>query len=188
MKETAPFRAIPALALSLVVLPGCSMQQAPAFADTIDFDQQALTKASTWTHEGMAGIVYVPAGEKLPAASLQVGVIISTDHTTASALHYWVRGQSVQSGAFQAHESGTKEESCHVGANIGAETRTYIALAVCKTGVARAACVEADEVLEKDKFTTCVGNPGFCQDLCDTLWLDRREALDLLAANVLTIR
>jgi hypothetical protein len=50
--------------------------------------------------------------------------------------------------------------------------RTYMALEVCKTGVERAACVEAD----------CF------QDVCDARWLVRREALDLLAADILSKR
>jgi hypothetical protein len=188
MKETARFLALQALALSFVAAPGCSTERAPAFHDTIEFGQETLTKASTWTHGGLAGIVYVPAGQKLPEASLQVGVIISTEHTTASALHAWVREQSVRSGDFQAHDSGTSEESCHVGANIGVKTRTYITLQVCKTGVARAVCVEADETLPEGVFSTCVNSAACFEDVCDARWLVRREALDLLAADVSTIR
>jgi hypothetical protein len=64
--------------------------------------------------------------------------------------------------------------------------RTYMALQVCKTGVQRAVCVEADETLNESAFTSCI--QGGCEDLCDARWLERREALDLLAADLLSRR
>ena len=54
-------------------------------------------------------------------------------------------------------------------------------------GVERAACVEADEELEQGIFTSCLNGSCF-QDVCDARWLERREALDLLAADILSKR
>ena len=173
------------VAMLFVVSSGCSRPPAPAFPDSITFGTQKLTKATSWNRGGVSGTVYVPPGEQLPSASLQVGVIVSTEHTTAAALHTWVQDQFNRSGGLAMHQSGTSEESCKAG---GDPKRTYTALDVCKTGVARAACVEADEQLDPGTFTSCLNQPGCFDDVCDRRWLMRREALDLLAADVLSTR
>ena len=133
----------------------------------------------------MSGVVYVPPGEKLPKASVQVGVILSSDHTTGAALHSWVRDQALRSGAQHFHLSDAPEESCTAANSSG---RTYMALEVCKTGVARAACVEADETLDEGIVTTCLSSSRCFDDICDQRWLRRREALDRLVADVLAKR
>jgi hypothetical protein len=132
----------------------------------------------------MSGSVYVRAGETLPGAPLQVGVIVSHEHTTAKDLHQWIREQALRSGTPQFHNSGTNDESCTAGIT---PQRTYMALEVCKTGVERAACVEADEEIDEGTFTSCLNATCF-QDVCDARWLVRREALDLLAADILSKR
>jgi hypothetical protein len=157
----------------------------PRFPKTITFDRQILTKATSWTRGGISGTVYVPANETLPGASLQVGVIISSEHSSGGELHDWVREQFEHSGSHRLFMSDGREESCHAGVDQG---RTYMALQVCKTGVERAACVEADEVLDEAAATSCTGRVGCFDDVCDRRWGMRREALDLLTADVLTIR
>jgi hypothetical protein len=163
------------------LMVGCS--QAPSLPDAVNFDQTALTSATSWSRGRMSGGVYVLPGEKLPDATLQVGVIVSHEHTTAKALHAWIRDQALRS-APQYHHSGTNDESCTVGVTPG---RTYMTLQVCKTGVERAACIETDEALDEGTFTSCINGSCF-QDVCDARWLERREAMDLLAADILSKR
>jgi hypothetical protein len=79
----------------LAVIAGCSSSQGPP--ETITFDQQPLTKATSWNREGMSGVVYVHPGKTLPDAPLQVGAIVSDDHQTAADLHAWIREQGLRS-------------------------------------------------------------------------------------------
>src|SRR6185295_2833704 len=104
----------------------------PAFPKTITFDRQTLTPATSWTRGRTSGIVYVPSNETLPDASLQVGVIISSEHATGGEFHDWIREQFTKSGSLQLFVSDGREESCHAGVDQG---RTYMSLQVCKTGV-----------------------------------------------------
>lgn len=168
--------------LAILTAIGCS--QAPSLPKAVTFDEVPLTTVASWSRGQLSGSVYVRQGETLPGAPLQVGVIVSHEHTTAKALHQWIRDQALRSGTPQYHNSGTNDESCTVGVMPG---RTYVALEVCKTGVERAACVEADEELEEGIFTSCINGSCF-QDVCDARWLERREALDLLAADILSKR
>ena len=168
--------------LAILAVSGCG--QAPSLPDAVTFDETLLTSAVSWSRGRISGSVYVRPGQTLPGAPLQVGVIVSNEHTTAKALHQWIRELALRSGTPQFHNSGTNDESCTVGVTPG---RTYMALEVCKTGVERAACVEADEELEEGIFTSCINGSCF-QDVCDARWLERREALDLLAADILSKR
>lgn len=167
----------------LAMAAACS--SGPAFPESIAFERQTLTKATSWVRDGMAGAVYVPPGEKLPQASLQVGAIISNDHLTAEALHGWIRGQL--QGVMHFHTDDRPDHSCRVSQT---PDRMYIALEVCKTGVARSVCVEADEAIDLDAIASCIGRSDYrCfGDVCDARWVARREALDLFVANTLTIR
>jgi hypothetical protein len=168
--------------LAILAVSGCS--QSPSLPDAVTFDETPLTSAVSWSRGRISGGVYVRPGQTLPGAPLQVGVIVSNEHTTAKALHQWIRELALRSGTPQFHNSGTNDESCTVAVTPG---RTYMALEVCKTGVERAACVEADEELEEGIFTSCINGSCF-QDVCDARWLERREALDLLAADILSKR
>lgn len=174
------------LCLSAVLLAAVACTSASSlFPETIVFGQQTLTSGTTWTRQGMTGAVYVAPGEKMPSAALQVGAIMSTDHLTAGALHTWIRDQVARSGAHHFHESNLADESCRVAKT---QTRLYLALEVCKTGVARAICVEADEALTDREFGPCISSSSCFNDLCDARWRVRREALDGLAADLLTKR
>jgi hypothetical protein len=168
--------------LAILTAGGCS--QAPALPDTVTFDEMPLTRAASWSRGRLSGSVYVHQGQTLPGAPLQVGVIVSHEHTTANGLHRWIREQAARSATPQYHNSGTNDESCTVGAT---PERTYMALEVCQTGVERAACIEADEALDAGTFTSCLNDSCF-QDVCDARWLVRREAMDFLAADILSKR
>jgi hypothetical protein len=156
---------------------------APRLPENVTFDDVALTRVASWSQENMSGSVYVRAGQTLPKAPMQIGVIVSHQHVTATELHRWIREQALRAGP-QWHNSGTADESCTVGRT---SDRIYMALEVCKTGVERAACVEADEELDEPTFGSCVSGTCF-EDVCDARWLVRRAALDELAADILSKR
>jgi hypothetical protein len=172
------------VSLALVMTTVVSCSQTPSLPDAITFDQMAFTSAGSWSRGRIAGTVYIRPGQQLATAPVQVGVIVSHEHLTAADLHKWVGAQALRSGSPRYHHSGTNDESCSVGVNPG---RTWMALEVCKTGVERAACIEADEELAPGIFSSCINDSCF-QDVCDARWLARREALDLLAADILSTR
>jgi hypothetical protein len=172
----------------ILLTSACSTVDDPAplsFPASIDFDGQPLEKAATWEMEGMHAISYAPRGEKPPLASLTVGVILSDKHLTALDLHSWVREQGSGSGDALLFQSDGDDKSCKVAGN---PKRTYVAIEVCKTGVARAVCVEADAALEGGIISACGGSRQCYGNVCDRHILERREALDLLAADMLTVR
>jgi hypothetical protein len=177
-----------ALMLAFVTMAACSQPSSEpgplALPETITFDREPMNKAASWNRRGITGVAYVKTGEKLPAP-LQVGVIVSNDHPNATLLHVWTRSQFYGSGASAWYEDNRNEESCTVGVEAN---RPFIALEVCKTGVARAACVESDEQLDVEVIERCGPGGSACNDVCDRRWLERREALDLLAADMLTFR
>jgi hypothetical protein len=174
------------LCVSATLLAAVACSRASSlFPDTIVFGAQTLTRGTPWARQGMTGAVYVGPGETMPSAALQVGAIMSTDHVTADALHTWIREQVIRSGAQHFHESNQADESCRVAKT---RTRLYLALEVCKTGVARAICVEADEAITDATLAPCLSSSSCFSDLCDRRWLARREALDGLAADLLTKR
>jgi hypothetical protein len=156
----------------------------PSFPPTIDFDGEHLEKTTSWQQDRLAGIVWTRPGEKLPAATLQVGAIVSDKHQTAKDLNQWI---SLQAGQ-RFYDSDGLEDTCRVGATPlpDGSTRTYMTVIACQTGVGRAACVEADEDLPIEDFNSCLGHQ--CEAVCDQRWAERREALDRLAAKMLTVR
>jgi hypothetical protein len=158
-----------------------------AYPNTIGFRGAQLSQANTWNRGHTSGAVYVSAGEVLPAASLQVGVIVSTDHATADDLHQWIRDQSRGSNGQRYHDSGGSPERCIVGVEtLPGAHRTYMALQLCNAGDARAACIESDQVLDDGVFGSCLSNPGCFDDVCKRRWLDERGELEALLTGFLT--
>ena len=173
------------LGVSAALLAAVACSGGSVFPETISFGQQTLKRGTPWSRQGLTGAVYIGPGQTMPSAALQVGAIISTDHVTGDALHTWIRDEVARSGALHFHEANQAEESCRVAKT---PMRLYIALEVCKTGVARAICVEADEAITDAAVGPCLASSSCFADLCDRRWLARREALDGLAADLLTKR
>ena len=155
-----------------------------AYPNTIDFRGARLSQANTWNRGQTSGAVYLAAGEVLPAASLQVGVIVSSDHTTADDLQRWIREQSRSSQRF--HDSGGRAERCIVGIQtLPGGDRTFMALQLCDADEGRGACVESDQVLENGVFGACLNDADCFDDVCRRRWLDERGALQALLAGFL---
>ena len=166
------------------VIVGCG---AAAFPDRINFADQDLTKATNWTRGGMSAVVYVPPGETMPSASLQVGVIVSTEHNSGNHLQGWIREQASRSTRQQVfHDSLGLAEVCRVGAiTVEGETRTFVSLQLCQSGKASVACVEADLAVPDTVVSRCGSDTGCFEDMCTRRWRDQREALEALAAEFL---
>jgi hypothetical protein len=180
--HTRHLRRLGASILLLAAFGACA--KGLAFPPTIDFDGEHLEKTTSWTHGQLAGIVWTRPGEKLPDAPLQVGAIVSDEHQTAIDLNKWIR----QKAGHSFYDSMGVEDTCRVGSTQlpTGGNRHWMTLITCQTGVGRAACVEADEDLSMDEFTDCLHRK--CDAICDQRWERRREALDTLAARMLTVR
>jgi hypothetical protein len=168
----------------LVAGPGCSR----GFPNTLTYGGARLEQATTWTHEGTSGVVYVRPGEAMPDASLQLGVIVSSDYNRANQLMAWIRDQSGKVGRANQryHDVGTNTEACVVGiSQLPRGWRTYLALQLCREDPHRAACVESDEALETSVTDACLNNPACFDDACETHWRAQRTNLEQVAADFL---
>ena len=136
---------------------------AVTFPDTVAFGQQSLNKAANWNRDGISGAVYVAPGEKMPNAALQVGVMVSTDHQTASELDAWIRGQYNRSNTQRYYDSEPGDVSCKAGlASTRDDARPFMAVQVCKNGEGRAACAESDQIIEANVLTQCDNAGASC--------------------------
>jgi hypothetical protein len=180
-----PTRWVMALAGAAVAYVAINWPSVQAYPNTINFGSEPLTQVTKWHRGGLSAAVYVPAGETMPGASLQVGVLVSTEHATAPALLGWIRDQALRAGEQRYHDSGTDSETCVAGLSSQPMLRTYLALQMCKTGDSRAACIESDRTLDGAEFGSCTQNIGCFEDACNTRWLEERDTLDAILSGFL---
>lgn len=170
-------------AISGLLVLGCS--GGPRLPKEASFEGIRLEKATEWSFGDVKGIVFVPPGEKLETASLQVGLLASSEYSSGSELHAWVMEQYRGSPTAQWHESATSDEACKIGLPQG-PPRPFVAIHVCRTGVGVAACAEADERLSDEVMGRCLNRGWGCWDeLCSQKWDSRRAALENLVRQVL---
>lgn len=167
-------------------LAGCSQSVLP---DDLVFRGAALTRGSDWSRGGLVARVFVPPGEVMPTAKLQVGIIHSRDHATGEALHAWTLERFSQSPLAGSHVSRGHDEACKTGTvDLGDHgPRTFIAIHVCRTGLGAAACAEVDEALSLDD-AGCAGDFLCAQRLCDGRWAAARADLEPILTRVLATR
>jgi hypothetical protein len=180
-----PTRWVMTLAGAAVAYVAINWPSVQAYPNTIDFGSEPLAQATKWHRGGLSAAVYVPAGETMPGASLQVGVLVSTEHATAPALLGWIRDQALRAGEQRYHDSGTDRETCVAGLSSQPMLRTYLALQMCKTGDSRAACIESDRTLDGAEFGSCLQDIGCFEDACNTRWLEERDTLDAILTGFL---
>jgi hypothetical protein len=163
---------------------GCS---GPALPKGIKLDGQSLEKAADWSRSGLSGRVFIPPGEKLDTASVQVGVILSEKHTSGRALNTWLMDEYRKSPTTQFFENAADEEACKVGATTnGTEVRLFLALHLCRGRGAYAVCAEVDEKLVDPSGSPCPIDDGACWPrLCEERWIQRRTTLTAIADQVL---
>ena len=166
--------------------PGCD--RGPRLPNELTFEGSRLEKATAWSTGEISGVVFVPPGEKLETASLQVGILVSQEHASGVELHKWVMEQYRKSPTAQWYESSNSEEACKVGLGQG-PPRPFVALHVCRSASGVSACAEADERLGDDVVGRCLNRGGDCWDeLCTQMWASRRAALEAEVYGVLGSR
>ncbi len=151
----------------LLALVGCARQPGPR---KLQWDGRTLVRETTWSAPavGVAGIVYVPRGQTLGMADVQLGLVYS-DRMTPQALHAWVmttyaaspdaQGRHVTEGTKviwqeptlrYLHTSSEGLRACKVGEHAG---RPYIAIHACVSNWdGRALCIESDERVPLSDF------------------------------------
>jgi hypothetical protein len=161
----------------------------PSLPGELTFEGARLEKATTWSRGGISGVVFVPPGEKMPSASLQVGVLLSEEHASGAELNRWIMDQYRTSPTAQVHESVTEDEACKIGIAGGARPRVFVALHVCRSAGGVAACAEADRQLADADVSRCAAGPaGSCQEICTLRWLPTRASLEPILDGVLKKR
>lgn len=177
-------RRLPRITLLLTsALWACTGSRLPK---ELTFEGVRLDRATTWSRGEISGVVFVSPGEALPAARLQVGILVSREHTSGVELSRWVMEQYRSSPTLQWHESATADEACKIGVAADPPPRPFAALHVCRTGQGSAACAEADERLDEGTVSRCLNQSADCWDeVCFQMWSSRRPALEALVKGVL---
>ncbi len=171
---------------ALVLACATSCNTGSRLPQELTFEGRSLEKATAWSRGEISGVVFVPPGEKLETASLQVGILVSEEHTSGVELHDWIMEQYRSSPTAQWYESTTSDEACKVGLAPG--PRPFAALHICRAASGVSACVEIDERLGDDVVGRCLNGAGDCWDeVCSQLWA-RRAALDAEVLGVLGSR
>jgi hypothetical protein len=170
----------------VAVITACTSALAagPPLPEEIVFEGARLERASAWSRSGVSGAVFVNAGEKLPDARMQLGIITSVEHPSGTRLSAWVMDQYHRASHASWYESSTADEACKVGLANGARPRPYIALHVCRTRGTGAACAEIDERVDDRIAPRCLAKGADCWDeLCTQQWA-RRPALEALLQSL----
>jgi uncharacterized protein YtpQ (UPF0354 family) len=156
----------------------------PSYPDALAYGGASLTQATKWERDNTAAAVYVPAGETMPGASLQLGIISSTQYPTAERLLGWIQAQSQASPNTQRiHDTVTGTERCLVGFGRG---RPFLALQLCKSGTSLAACVESDRAVAAPTLSACLNTVECFVELCERQWREERASLDRALAGFVT--
>ena len=161
----------------------------PRLPSELTFEGVKLEKATDWSAGSVSGVVFIPPGEKMETASLQVGILASSEHKSGAALHTWLMEQYRRSPTTQWHESVTSDEACKVGLPAvpeGKPMRPFLAFHVCRSVSGMSACAEADERLSDDTVGYCL-HRGDCWDaLCTRKWEARRASLVAVLNGIAT--
>jgi hypothetical protein len=173
-----------AVIVATLAMQGCG---GPSLPGSMTFDGVAMDKAADWSNSGFSGVVFVPPGEKLDTASLQLGVLLSEKHNTGEGLSQWSMEQYRRSPTMQLYEEVAGDEACKVGAtSSGTAVRQFLALHICRAKGKYAACAEADERLVDPSGSPCGVTDTACwRDMCASRWKARRASLEPIVDAVL---
>lgn len=175
---------LPRAAFGLAVAWAAGCSRGPSLPREMTFEGVRLEKATSWSGEGVSGVVFVPPGESLPWAALQVGVLASRKHASGAALHRWVMDQYMRSPTAGWHVASTADEACKIGTS--QEGRHFLALHVCRGAGGLAACAEVDRGLEPNDIGRCASGPPGCWDeMCALAWMPSRTLLEPIVEDVL---
>jgi hypothetical protein len=172
------------LVVALLGAVGCG--RGPSLPNDMSYEGRPLEKAASWSGEGVEGVVFVPPGEELPNAALQVGVLVSRERPRASQLHDWVMEKYRGSPTTRWHESTAPDEACKVGMAAAGVPRPFVALHICRASEGTSACAEIDEQLDGSDVGRCLQKGTDCWDeLCTETWLAKEEHLLAILDDVL---
>lgn len=114
---------------------------------SITFRGATLQRAADWEKDGVAAVVYVPPGEKLPEAGTQIGVLWSEKFASPNELQNWIMNlyKTAPIGKWY-EERPLRTTACKIGRD---GMRDFIAVQTCEQRGSKAVCAEADERLDE---------------------------------------
>ena len=181
-------RRISALA-AVALAAACSGSAFPYPASLTDyFGEEKLVRAADWTRDGTSAAVYVLEGESVPAADLQVGIIVSYDYPTGDELQSWIDLQASQAEERYYFDLADGESCTIARTRDPDQPRLYMGLITCRDGTDRGICVQADERFDDGHWTSCMGTARCFKQACDAQWLKYGEEMDWLIADLLRKR
>lgn len=173
------------LAIGLMsVLPACD--SGPEYPSELVFQGARLERATEWSSGDISGAVFVPPGETLEQASIQLGILVSKEHASGVRLHQWIMEQYHRAPTMHLFESTGADEACKVG--VGEGRRSFVALHVCRAVSGISACAESDERFGEDVLGRCLNTGGCWDELCRQMWATKRDALEAEALRILETR
>jgi hypothetical protein len=168
-----------AMATVCVLLSSCES----GLGEHVAFDGARLDRATRQSRGETSQVVFVRPGETLPAASLQVGVLVSREHTTGAALSTWVMDVYHASPTSQIYETSSEDEVCRVGMT-SRPSRIFVAIHTCRTVNGAGVCAEADEQLDEEAVTSCLARGDDCwKEQCQQRSTSWRASLEDLVWN-----
>lgn len=170
--------------LVAILASGCG---GPRLPEELRFHSLTLKKAATWKVEGVQSVVFIPLDEGLRDASIQVGVLTSTEHKTARELNVWLMKQYRLAKVVRWHESVEFDRACKVG-QTSVPPRQFVAVHMCQDGRGLSVCVEADARLTSEIQDPDGDGGDDWNEVCVAQWEAHREALKTLADRVLAQR
>ena len=182
-------RRIVALCLALgLTLPSCG---GPRLPQELSVAGKTLKKGSEWHLEGVQGVVFIPEGESMRDAALQVGILTSTEHKTARELNVWIMRQYRLAQVTRWHESVSTDTACKIGQS-RLPFREFAAVHVCRDGKGMAVCVEADGLLIMALQAAGAHDPPEWDLVCGAQWdayrVDIEAIAEALGVSVPTVR
>jgi len=173
-----PISVAGAIAVPVCFFLGCA--ERPALPKSLSFEGVRVERAADWKEGSVSGVVLVPPAEDLETASLQIGVLAGRGPYSAPELHRWVMDHYYAAPMERWHEAATANGACKIGL-VAEPRRPFVALHLCRSGVAGTSCVEADERLDESVVRDCESRGAACwEEVCNAkrdAWLPALEAL-----------
>jgi hypothetical protein len=150
----------------------------------------SLVQAKDFSTGGFSGVVFIPTGEKLESASLQLGVLMSTNHKSPADFQNWVLAQYRASPTQQYYEViPNPTEACKIGLGPDLPPRPFVAVHKCQGGAGVTACAEADERLSAEVVGRCLNSKYSCwEEVCNARFAAWRPNLESILDDMLRER
>ena len=180
-------RWLPFAALALVTTSCAKQPMLPAHLTVAG--GPSLVRAKDFSTGGLSGVVFIPVGEKIESASLQLGILMSKDHQSPAAFQDWILAQYRASPTQQWYETvANPTEACKIGLSPELPPRPFVAVHKCQGGAGVSACAEADERLSDEIVGRCLRSSTCWDEICNARFAAWRGNLQSILDDMLRER